>query len=245
MSESISTTERLARVMAEAPVIHQDQEFKSNKVNYKYASAESVCKSMRPLLARHGLTINLDTYYYVDQMTVLNPDGREIIVYNRMMKVSIGLSDEPMTHITMPVVHNTPQGFQSAITFAVKYFLKSKFLLETGELDMETKNVDPREPRPLPRKIAVNLDESKNIVFSTDTQWDDAQWAHSALQQVYLCLTRLLETSTVDDLRAIIENNREVIARIPQLGLDMLDATAKERGIEISFASHPQAAVDS
>lgn len=121
-SESIKNLAiALVKFNAEVKIIEKDAlnpHFKNN-----YASLDTIINEVRPLLAKHGLSM----------MQFPGGDGEKFTLRSMLLHESgEWIESEP---ITMRPVKNDPQGIGSCSTYARRYSLSAMLSLNTGEDD--------------------------------------------------------------------------------------------------------------
>ena len=141
--------EALCRVMKSINKIEKDAKNKFD--NYTYASVDSIYEHVRPVLAKEGVTIN----YRLDDLQEIQHGGRGFMC----LPVNLRFGHiEPYARHFVPMQTGgkagprlTPQSVQAAISYATKYFLKTRLLLATGDQDMDavgTEGVAVKMPKP-------------------------------------------------------------------------------------------------
>lgn len=121
MNENTEIIAAMAAAWGEIPTIAEDStnpHFKS-----KYASLEGILRTVRPILARHGL--------WVSQASVPCESGAS--VQTRLYHGSGGSLD--LGTVCVPVNKNDAQGYGSAMTYARRYGLLSALGLAAGDDD--------------------------------------------------------------------------------------------------------------
>lgn len=130
-SESIKNLAiALVKFNAEVRIIEKDAtnpHFKNN-----YASLDTIIDEVRPLLAKHGLSM----------MQFPGGDGEKFTLRSMLLHESgEWIESEP---ITMRPVKNDPQGIGSCSTYARRYSLSAMLSLNTGEDDDGNGATQPR-----------------------------------------------------------------------------------------------------
>ena len=141
--------QRIAGVMGEIAKIGRDA--KNHHSGYNYASADAVYDALRPILAKHGVNVE-HRVKGLKVATVRDVDFLCVKTWVRLRSQS-GF-DFHWSKYEIPVniqgkvgVRFDPQGVQAAVTYAVKYFLRSRLLLNTGEPDADA-NAPQEASRP-------------------------------------------------------------------------------------------------
>lgn len=106
---------------------------------YHYASADDVFSVIRPILAEHNLEIRATE---VDREVVQHHDGKNWM----LISYEIGFVGGNFDRRTIYVPLNSSQSLQAAATYAVKYWLRTKLLIDTGEADLDANGDEARDP---------------------------------------------------------------------------------------------------
>ncbi len=142
MTETNNSQSAIAAAMAELTRIERDSENKH--AGYRYASADAVFDSLRPLLAKHGLIIHCsETAFQVEER-----NGK----FWATARYELKLGDSAPEARTVYGWLTGPQTAGALATYAVKYWLRTKLLLNTGEpdADAEPKRAPRADARPKP-----------------------------------------------------------------------------------------------
>lgn len=112
---------------------------KNKHGGYAFISVDDVKDEMRPLLAKHGLSIHVSQNSFEMSDYVDSKDSRKSIAVFDMavtLRHSSGLCDEPenMT-VALPMTGAQTSGI--ARSYVVKEYLKSRFLVSAGDLESE------------------------------------------------------------------------------------------------------------
>ena len=241
MTKKLTINKKMCKIMSEVPA-EIKKDLHNSFADYWYASSDAVYKAMRPLLAKYDLGVDFNTEVIRETIEISNKKGDIEKKVLQSMKVSIRLGDDKFTHITMPIIQNSPQGFQSAITFAIKYFLRSKFLLVTGEKDAD-KDATPdshaaqnsNNSKPKYSLVKIEVDKDNKIQFSDGEKWDNPAWVNDALSHLYLLIRRKMEDSDGETIQELVDVNIELIKEIPEKGLIALSKLAVKKSLEINF----------
>ena len=131
--------QRIAGVMGEVTKIGRDS--KNNHAGYGYASADAVYDAVRPILAKHGVNVE-HRVKGLKVFAVRETDFLCVKVWVRLRSQS-GFDfywskyEIPVNIQSKAGVRFDAQGVQAAVTYAIKYFLRSRLLLNTGEPDAD------------------------------------------------------------------------------------------------------------
>ena len=144
---------KITAVVADTKSIPRDG---NNKfAGYKYATVDQVFESVRGSMSKHGLALD----YQLMGLEEITHRNVGFLVLN--VGVKFRGDDEYVTH---PVPLNTAakggvrldaQGIQAAISYALKYFLRSTLMLNTGDADLDAEAgqvVDPKDAPPPPKQ---------------------------------------------------------------------------------------------
>ena len=229
---------RIASVMADIRTVPKRGENKF--AHYHYATADDVYDALRPILAKHGLTV----WQKIHGIREFEHKGVAFLI----MDVATGLDGEdPDTILPTPVPLNTAgtkgvrldaQAIQAALTYAQKYYLRSRFLLATGDPDADAdapqvvdaskqpeakaKARQARTKRTAVEKISYTLDgvaimgELGEVLTAHSPLADD--WAKPQQTALYMLLHKNAQAAH-DDVPLILAHNRDLIVRgIPYPG---------------------------
>jgi hypothetical protein len=131
----------LQQALAEMPDVTRDSYVKAGAMQYKFATLGAVLSAVRPVLAKHGLSIMQTPVAQGEvESTILHSSGQ-------------WLTTAPL--VVIPNNHS-PQGQGSAISFARRYALLSVLCLATEDDDGSSAAQQP-EPHP-------NSDRVKDVV---------------------------------------------------------------------------------
>ncbi len=100
---------------------------------YNYATADDVFDAVRPVLARHNLEVRMTE---AESEVITYGEGKEQKRAIRL-KYEIGFAGTQPETRTMFVMLRDAQSLQAAATYTLKYWLRTKLLLSTGETDDE------------------------------------------------------------------------------------------------------------
>ena len=118
----------ICQVMQAVQEIRKDA--RNSYAKYDYATADAVFEHIRPLLGDFGLVI--ETYETDAEIT----DGLFRATYSFTLRHVDGSTTTPET-VLIANKFVGPQSLQAARTYALKYWLRSKFVLATGDADMD------------------------------------------------------------------------------------------------------------
>lgn len=104
--------------------------------NYEYTTVDDMKDSLRPLLAQHGLDVRIsEAEWCIDRLEAKSgPQVAARFVFDVVLRHVSG-SEDPPERITILLPHTGAQTTGAARSYAVKEWLKSRFLVSTGERD--------------------------------------------------------------------------------------------------------------
>ena len=144
--QELSLNDRVAAAMAEITKIDFDSQNSYDK--YKFASADAVYAHVRPILAKHLITLRHEVAG-LDSIEVTGKGGQAQTV--RLLNVRVWFEgDVKPPPVPIPLARFAPQAIQAAITYATKYFLRGRLLLETGEPDLDAEATESNAPEATP-----------------------------------------------------------------------------------------------
>ena len=250
------TTGRIARAMLamEGMVKHDRENNSVSSDSYSYASADAVYLHIRDALAKEGL------FPWQSEIESKVVEGKKGSTYPWLtVTYEIGLAydenkrPEAVEIITAMALLRNAQALQAVRTFALKYYLKGKLLLGTGEKDTDATNDTPPAPEPQGRtqseqkpatssrrtstrkpKAVWKLDGSQ--VYQVEGKFKDKMESAKALTE------RLIEdfapvdgghsASRKAELQVIFHQNIATIKKLPQRGSKLILAKAKKLGLK-------------
>ncbi len=123
-----------------------DKDMRNSYKGYDYASADAVFAAVRVAMADLKLhLVTQELSFKIHDFGTDDKPSRHI-----ELKVYIGITDGsvvPLELITVMGPYTAPQSIQALRTYAVKYWLRTKLLLPTGESDLdEAKNLEIAGP---------------------------------------------------------------------------------------------------
>jgi hypothetical protein len=127
-SESIANlAASLAAAQGELKSIGKDRE--NSHFRNKYATLDSIMETVRPTLAKHGLSV-------IQGMTFPTEDANGVVRAFVLETMLLHKSGEFISNASvMPVVKSDPQGVGSAITYGRRYGVSALLALATDEDD--------------------------------------------------------------------------------------------------------------
>ena len=104
---------------------------------YSYATADQLFDMVRPLLAKHGFTLICDEIDCVVTDQTTKSGGRFVLSKFSFRLFYEGEAIGDVERMTVGNVLLTPQSLCASRTYAVKYYLRTKFLININEKDEE------------------------------------------------------------------------------------------------------------
>ena len=252
------TTGRIARAMLamNGMVKHDGENNSVSSDSYSYASADAVYLHIRDALANEGL------FPWQSEIESKVVEGKKGSTYPWwMVTYEIGLAydennrPEVVETVTAMALLRNAQALQAVRTFALKYYLKGKLLLGTGDKDTDATNDTRPSPEPQTRgrtqskqkpaassrrtstrkpKAVWKLDEAQ--VYQVEGKFKDKMESAKALTE------RLIEdfapvdgghsASRKAELQVIFHQNIATIKKLPQRGSKLILAKAKKLGLK-------------
>jgi hypothetical protein len=149
MTDKNALNKAVTAVMAEVHSLKKDE--KNAHGSYNYVSVDSFKNLVRPLMAKHGLSLSMsETAYALEPIqgrTGVTVNAR--ITYEFRLRHVEGAEDEPeRATIMLPLTGAQTSG--AAKSYALKEYLKGRFLVSTGDKDLIVGGADadafaPRE----------------------------------------------------------------------------------------------------
>ena len=143
LPKSIATA--INGVMGDIRTLKKEDENKFQ--NYSYASIDNFLKAVNPLCAKHGLIINID-----EESCEITRDGTKNpwmhIVYKFILSHASGDTWGYTPRRNMFVAMTGGQSMGSSMSYCLKQYMRSLFLISTGEkddLDGHNQNFDVKK----------------------------------------------------------------------------------------------------
>jgi hypothetical protein len=135
MTDKTALHKAVTAVMAEVHSLKKDE--KNDHGKYNYVSVDSFKNLVRPLMAKHGLSLSM-TEVEFGLETLQNRNGPSVnakITYQFTLRHESGAEDDPeRTTIILPLTGAQTAG--AAKSYAIKEYLKGRFLVSTGDKDL-------------------------------------------------------------------------------------------------------------
>ena len=218
----ISFEERMAAVLQDVGKVQRDSQNKYAK--YSYASADAVFAHVRPVLARHKLPLAFE----IGDLKTITHRKAEFLI----LPVSVWFEGEKSeTVATFPVPLNTagtkgvrldPQAMQSAVTFALKYFLRTRLLLDTGDRDADQddkQEVEPPSEAPEPdAQISIDANGMFDLHGGTREDWEMNPTRERQINLFKACQKHLKAHSGDESELFVLTHCDFLMAVLPQKG---------------------------
>ena len=173
MSETTKINTAIASAMGEIQPVAKDG--KNAHAGYDFASIDKFLQLCRPILANHGLHLNVDCVSS-DVITVNNKTWASN-AYRIIMQHSSGEATDPAgIHVHLPLTGAQTSG--SAQSYAVKQYLRGLLLISTGDKD---------DPDLAPAGPEDGFDATPAEPQSLGDAW--AVWTDWAVAQIAACHT--------------------------------------------------------
>lgn len=135
MTDKSALYKAITAVMTEVHSLKKDE--KNNHGAYNYVSVDSFKNLVRPLMAKHGLSLTMNEVAYslepIQGKSGVTMSAR--ITYEFRLRHESGEVDEPeRATITLPYTGAQTAG--AAKSYALKEYLKGRFLVSTGDKDL-------------------------------------------------------------------------------------------------------------
>lgn len=163
---------RVCRAMDQVKAVEKRDEAPKAVGGYAYASADDVYDSVRKILAKNRLAPQQDELECQIER-VEGKDGK-MVAYLRL-RYSIGFIGERPVNRSIMLQYNGPQSFQAAATYVLKYWLRGRLLLSTGEGDLDTYETESQasQGQSLPQELHRADEEQPTLPMTQDR----AEWA--------------------------------------------------------------------
>lgn len=212
--------------MAEVHSLKKDE--KNNHGSYNYVSVDKFKDFVRPLMAKHGLSISMSEVAYALE-PIQGKNGTTMharITYEFLLCHESGAQDRPeCTTITLPLTGAQTAG--AAKSYAIKEYLKGRFLVSTGDKDYIEGGVDADAYKQQDYTTPAN-DTSMPAVTGTPGS------SKAASRDVYTALVKdIRNAATVTALKAWYQANVTTIDGLPPDFLDELRVEYNDRLSEL------------
>ena len=221
---------RVAAAMAEVPdPIPRDSTNAFAK--YDYASADAVFRAVRPVLAKHGLSVRQQEQSF------------ELLEREKstQVKITYAISFESADGCGTPDVRTQTdqmkgaQTLQAVATYALKYWLRSRLLLNTGDPDTDAEpKAEPTtqtaaKPKPRARKPPVQLkwrtNEDGVAICENRGDTGDGDYRRS----LYRYLMEQIKALPVAGVDLFMDANELQLSLLPEQAREQLKLHARKR----------------
>ena len=214
--ENSSVTKRVAAAMSEISRIPKNG--RNQHARYDYATADDVFATIRPILAKHELSVKHDARKPEMIRVPGAKEGKDVL----FVPIRVWFDGEwpPAEYTHIPLSFPTPQGMQAVITYAVKYWLRARLLLDTGEEDADAQAPEPPAPPKQPENLSpikcdpdgkLEMRDGSDIMKHTDDT--------SVLRAIYsAAVYEITEADNTD----FIKTNLFVLRKLPKSGRDAI-----------------------
>lgn len=215
----------IANAMKKIKKLEHDSQ--NSFAKYTYVSADGLFEQIRPILAEEGLVVD----YHIGETSELKAGERTYMIIN--IGVRFGRIEDYTIH-PIPLARMDAQSIQSAITYAIKYFLRSRLMLSTGEKDMDaeqpaTENLNSKRlPQAKPRAQAKPKEikythDDEMLILINGTSIKKGKLTKAEIQKLYLFVMEAITKTEKNDRVATIDmlNNNfdELTMLIPEPGI--------------------------
>jgi hypothetical protein len=141
---SANLAKAVCGVMAEVKRLAKDA--RNNHGGYDYVSVDDFKDSIRPLLAKHGLDARItEVSHSIEQLeTKSGKSVSAVFTFEIRLRHTSGEQDEP-ERTTVMLPHTGAQTTGAAKSYALKEWLKGRFLVSTGEKDADADAMPPEQ----------------------------------------------------------------------------------------------------
>lgn len=138
---------RVCAVMQEVEAVERSRDNKFH--GYKYASVDDIYSALRKVMAKHGLSFLLQVIKIDLQDAGIGKDGK--LVKWLRMDAALALvaadgerEDWSYRHLFAP--YTGPQSMEAAVSYIAKQYLRQRFMISTGDRDMDQTGDIPHLP---------------------------------------------------------------------------------------------------
>lgn len=219
-------TELNKAVCAVMSEVHSLKKAEDNKHgNYKYVSVDAFKDFVRPLMAKHGLSLSQNEVDFALD-TVQGRNGPTVvarITYEFIMRHTSGEVD-PAERATIVLPYTGAQTAGAAKSYVIKEYMKGKFLVSTGDKDLIEGGADAdaykqQEYTAAPK--AVPQEEPRPSAMPTVTGTPGASKA--AFREPFAAMQKAIRnTASKRELKALWEDNMADIDEWPPEFVDQI-----------------------
>ena len=186
---------------------------KNDHGGYKYVSVDDFKDLVRPLMAQHGLSLSMTELDY--QLETLQgrhgPTVNAKITYEFRLRHTSGEADEP-ERATIMLPHTGAQTAGAAKSYAIKEYLKGRFLVSTGDKDMIEGGADADAFK---QQDYTEAPEPKR-------QYERSAIVRKEFERLQKGVHDIEQRGTLEDLAFYWKNNEDSIKALPKDWRDSL-----------------------
>ena len=239
----ISVADKVVAVMKEVKSIQKRG--KNTYAGYDYATADDVFDAVRPIMAKHGLSIK----YKIKKERISTIRKVDFMIMPVAMKFAgekgYVVHPVPLNTATKQGVRLDAQMIQAAITYAEKYFLRARLMLATGDPDLDAAAPQEVKPEPAKRKQTkkappkqedrrddIKVDNNFGVMQVNGVNLKDVEPDRETAVALWKYVEGIIRFEETDDAEALIEANfTEIVRIIPAGGLVQLAKAMDAKGI--------------
>ena len=219
--ENSSVTKRVAAAMSEISRIPKNG--RNQHARYDYATADDVFATIRPILAKHELSVKHDARKPEMIRVPGAKEGKDVL----FVPIRVWFDGEwpPAEYTHIPLSFPTPQGMQAVITYAVKYWLRARLLLDTGEEDADAQSTDGPATEPAPTRLEVPSKASP-IQCDADGKIELRGGGDIMQHTSNTDILRAVYSAAINEIEAnnpgFVRTNLSIIQALPQSGREAI-----------------------
>lgn len=186
---------------------------------YKFVSVDDFKDLVRPLMASNGLSLSMtEIDYQLETLQTKNgPQVNAKITYEFKLRHISGETDEP-ERATIMLQHTGAQTAGAAKSYAIKEYLKGRFLVSTGDKDMIEGGADADAFRP----------QEYTEAPQAEPRYARSAIVREAFERLQKGVHEIENTGTLEDLKLFWKNNAKTIAGLPADWRAMLEEAKEE-----------------
>lgn len=223
MSDKAELYKALSAVMSEVHALKKDEHNKHG--SYNYVSVDSFKTLVRPIMAKHGLSMAMNEINY----ELVPIEGRNGVTMNARITFEIHIrhsngSSDDAERITIMLPHTGAQTAGAARSYALKEYLKGKFLVSTGDKDLIEGGADADAYKP-----QEYVGEPKPVEAPQPKRaYDKNPIVKEAFAQLQKGINEIEQFGTIEDLALFWKNNNKTISNLPAEWLKILEEQKEE-----------------
>ena len=231
--------DRLAAAISKMETVPKNGE-RGGREGYKYATADDVYAACRVALAGEGVVIRQQEISQVTDDTYTGTNGKKIFFTYHLWFECAGEQEERDVRQIAVVVYGV-QGYQAAATYALKYWLRSRLLLPTGEPDLDESQPEAPQPQQQRAKPAlevviqgdkVEVKEGGRVLSVADIQGRHEEGRLAILREVFTLLSRETRNRRTLEEKLALARGADSLAKLmpPEAQRDLARLFEKEGG---------------